>query len=159
MVTPPATPPTPPISPVAKVQQTPAFLNIVAELDVNRDQLLKRQKIIRDIETELSTRHNASNKMISYMVRFGHARALMNLADIAPLETVLSSISGAQQINVLLHSPGGDGTIIEKMVEMCRNHLAGNKQKLRVIVPNTAKSAATVFALGADEIIMAIPLN
>jgi ClpP class serine protease len=58
-----------------------------------------------------------------------------------------------------IDSPGGDGTIIEKMVEMCRNHLAGDKRKrkLRVIVPNTAKSAATVFALGADEIIMGYP--
>jgi hypothetical protein len=100
MPTPPAVPP---IDPVLKVQQIPAFLNIVAELDLNRDQLNKRQNIIREIESELSSRHNASNKMISYMVRFGHARALMNSADIAPLETILSSISGAQQINVLLH--------------------------------------------------------
>jgi regulator of sigma D len=75
-----------PVDPIAKVQQTPAFLNIVSELDINKDQLIKRQKIIRDIETELSTRHNASNKMISYVVRFGHPRALMTSADIARLK-------------------------------------------------------------------------
>jgi ClpP class serine protease len=40
------------------------------------------------------------------------------------------------------------------MVDMCRTHLAGTDQKLRVIVPNIAKSAATLFALGADEILM-----
>lgn len=40
------------------------------------------------------------------------------------------------------------------MVDMCRTHLAGDNKKLRVIVPNVAKSAATLFALGADEILM-----
>jgi hypothetical protein len=40
------------------------------------------------------------------------------------------------------------------MVDMCRTHLAGDNKKLRVIVPNIAKSAATLFALGADEILM-----
>ncbi|MGI0135044.1 MAG: SDH family Clp fold serine proteinase, partial [Candidatus Micrarchaeaceae archaeon] len=76
-------------------------------------------------------------------------------ADIPHLETVLNSISGADQINLLLHSPGGDGTIVEKMVEMCRSHLSGGQnRKFRVIVPNIAKSAATVLALGADQILM-----
>jgi hypothetical protein len=40
------------------------------------------------------------------------------------------------------------------MVDMCRTHLSGDNKKLRVIVPNIAKSAATLFALGADEILM-----
>jgi ClpP class serine protease len=147
-------PPTPaPTDPAAKIPQA-AFLNIITELDVNRDQLSKRQEIIRQVEGLLSSRYGASNRMISYIVRFGHPRSTMNSADIAALETVLNSISGAEQLNVLLHSPGGDGTIIEKMVDMCRNHLAGGNRKLRVIVPNIAKSAATLFALGADEIVM-----
>ncbi len=78
----------------------------------------------------------------------------MNTADIPSLEAVLSSISGANQINLLLHSPGGDGTLVEKMVEMCRTHLSGQNGKLRVIVPNIAKSAATLLTLGADQILM-----
>src|SRR5271167_3754909 len=40
------------------------------------------------------------------------------------------------------------------MVDMCRAHLSGPNRKLRVIVPNIAKSAATVLALGADQIVM-----
>src|ERR1035441_6057697 len=70
------------------------------------------------------------------------------------IETLLRSLSGAEQINVLLHSPGGDGTVVEKMVEMCRTHLVGQNRKLRIIVPNIAKSAATLFSLGADQIVM-----
>jgi hypothetical protein len=154
MATPPAPAPAQSPNPLAKAQQTPAFLSIVTELDINRDQLTKRQNLILEIENALSTRCNAANKLIAYTFRFGHPRASINSADVAALETVLKSVSGAQQINVLIHSPGGDGTVIEKMVEMCRAHLAGNNKKLRVIVPNVAKSAATLFALGADEILM-----
>lgn len=146
-------PTTTPDNPAAKIPQA-AFVSVISELDLNRDQLNKRQEIIRQIEGVLSSRYGVENRMISYMVRFGHPRSIMNSADIAALETVLNSITGAQQINVLLHSPGGDGTIVEKMVDMCRHHLAGDQRKLRVIVPNIAKSAATLFALGADEILM-----
>jgi hypothetical protein len=151
---PPVPAPTPQPNPLAKAQQSPAFLSIVNELDVNRDQLAKRQALITDIEAALSARYGSDNKMVAYTFRFGHPRASINSADLAPLESVLKSVSGAQQINVLIHSPGGDGTVIEKMVEVARAQLAGQNQKLRVIIPNLAKSAATLFALGADEILM-----
>ncbi len=44
--------------------------------------------------------------------------------------------------------------IIEKMVDMCRSHLSGSNKLFRVIVPNVAKSAATVLALGSDKVLM-----
>lgn len=129
-------------------------MSVINELNINSDQLQKRQKLIVDIETALSARYESANRLITYMLRFGHSRTMMYTADVPHLETLLSSVTGADQINVLLHSPGGDGTIVEKIVEMCRAHLSGKNKKLRVIVPNIAKSAATVFALGADEILM-----
>ena len=87
-------------------------------------------------------------------MRFGHARTSMHISDIPNIEAVLNSITGAEQINLLIHSTGGDGTITEKIVDICRAHLTGANRKLRVIVPNIAKSAATILALGTDEIIM-----
>jgi hypothetical protein len=155
MSTPPANiPAAPASSPNAKFQSAPAYLNVLTELDVNRAQLNKRQELIRKIEAALSAKYGAQNRLISYVFRFGHARTMIHSSDIASLDHVLRSVSGAEQINVLIHSPGGDGSIIEKMVDMCRSHLAGNNQQFRVIVPNIAKSAATVFALGADKIVM-----
>ena len=161
MATPPVTPappapPKPPSSgnPVAKVQGTPIYMDVLNELNVNSDQFQKRQKLINEIEAALTARYGSANRLMSYVLRFGHARTLMLTADIPNLEAVLNSISGADQINLLLHSPGGDGTIVEKMVDMCRAHLTGKNRKLRVIVPNIAKSAATVLALGADQILM-----
>ncbi|MHB8390532.1 MAG: SDH family Clp fold serine proteinase [Acidobacteriaceae bacterium] len=140
--------------PSTKIQSTPEFLILYNELNIHQDQQNKRQQLIREIETLLTHKYGATNRLITYLFRFGHSRASINSADIAYFEACLNSIPGAEQINVLLHSPGGDGTIIEKMVEMCRAHLVGNNRKLRVIVPNIAKSAATLFALGSDEILM-----
>lgn len=137
-----------------KVAQSPMLAPILKELNVNEDQLIKRQRIIKDIENELTKRHKVPNRMISYVFRFGHPKSMIHSDDITALETVLKSISDAQQLNVLINSPGGDGSIVEKMVEMCRNHLSYRNTKLRVIVPNIAKSAATLFALGSDTITM-----
>lgn len=78
----------------------------------------------------------------------------MTSNDVAAFEATLKSVSGADQINLLLQSPGGDPTIVEKMIDMCRAHLSGSKPKFRVIVPNIAKSAATVLSLGADTLLM-----
>jgi hypothetical protein len=153
MAAPPGRPPIPP-DPSAKLQKTPVYMAILNELNVNADQFQKRQHLIKEIEVALTARYGSANRLMSYVLRFGHARTAMHISDIPHLEAVLNSVSGADQINVLLHSPGGDGTIVEKMVEMCRSHLSGQNRKLRVIVPNIAKSAATVLALGADQILM-----
>jgi ClpP class serine protease len=137
-----------------KFQQSGVFASVINELNIVQDQLIKRQDLMRRIEKALSDRYKAPNRIISYIFRFDHPKSMITSADIAPLEAVLTSISHAQELNVILHSPGGDGSIIEKIVEMCRGHLPRDNAKLRVIVPNIAKSAATVFALGADTIIM-----
>ncbi len=145
--------PPPASDPSAKLQ-TPAFMAVLNELNVNLDQLTKRQRLIGEIEQALSAKYNSHNRLMSYVMRFGHARTMMQTIDIPNIETVLNSITGAEQINLLIHSPGGDGTITEKIVDVCRAHLVGNNRKLRVIVPNVAKSAATILALGTDEILM-----
>lgn len=144
----------PPPAPDTKYQGTPIYTAVLNELNINADQLQKRQKLVKEIEGELTARYGSSNRVITYVLRFNHARTAMQTADIPNLETILNSVSGADQINLILHSPGGDGTIVEKMVDMCRAHLAGQNRKLRVIVPNIAKSAATLLALGADQILM-----
>jgi len=147
-------PPGAPQDPSSKYQGTPIHMAVLNELNINVDQFNKRQKLIGEIEASLTARYGSANRLVSYILRFGHSRTIMHTADVPNIETVLNSVTGADQINLLLHSPGGDGTIVEKMVEMCRAHLSGQNRKLRVIVPNIAKSAATVLALGADEILM-----
>lgn len=55
-----------------------------------------------------------------------------------------------ESMDVLLHSGGGDINTAYQIAEMLRNH----SKEFRVIVPIYAKSAATLFTLAADEIIM-----
>ncbi len=161
MATPPAgAPPIPPNPPddaqksAAKVSTAPIFVQVLNECNVNNDQLAKRQKLIIKMEETLTKRYGSANRLVSYVLRFGHAKTMMSTSDVPSLASMLSTVSGADQINLLVHSPGGDGTIAEKLIDMCRSHLSGQNQKLRVIVPNLAKSAATILALGADEILM-----
>ncbi len=48
-------------------------------------------------------------------------------------------------------TPGGDGTAAEKILDLCRKYCT---KSFRVVVPLYAKSAGTLIALGADEILM-----
>jgi hypothetical protein len=52
----------------------------------------------------------------------------------------------------LLHTSGGDIDAAEKLITLL--HTCVGKGRLRVIVPDFAKSAGTLMALGADAIIM-----
>lgn len=53
-------------------------------------------------------------------------------------------------IDVWLHSPGGDANATFKLHMSLRHHAA----RIRAIVPDFAKSAATLLTLGMDEIFM-----
>lgn len=141
-------------SPEEKVHRSQTYLGILGELDVNTDQLNRRRQLIERLEKALTEHYQTRNRVFAYIFRFGHPRALISSGDISSFETTLSSVSSTEQINLIIHSPGGDGTIVEKMVEMTRSHLTGDNRKFRVIVPNIAKSAGTLLALGADTILM-----
>jgi hypothetical protein len=79
------TPPPPEVDPAAKIRHLPIFGRIVTELDVNRDQLAKRQKLIGEIESELSLRFKKPNRMVVYMMRFGHSKSMIHTTDICAI--------------------------------------------------------------------------
>ena len=53
-------------------------------------------------------------------------------------------------LDVLIHSPGGNPSATESIVHILRARFA----PIRVFVPHTAKSAATMLALSGDEILL-----
>lgn len=65
-------------------------------------------------------------------------------------EELLFNASPAEPLHVLLWSPGGDGEVAVRLVRSAQARCS----ELTVIVPDIAKSAATLFALGADNILM-----
>lgn len=71
--------------------------------------------------------------------------------DTLPFLNMLKSLGEITNLDLVVVSPGGDGTAAETMLELCRKYCPG---KLRIIVPLYAKSAATLIALGGDEIVM-----
>lgn len=54
-------------------------------------------------------------------------------------------------LDVLLHSPGGSPTAAESILSILR----GKFTPIRFIIPDVAKSAATMLAMSGDEILMA----
>jgi len=56
----------------------------------------------------------------------------------------------ALDLHLLLRSPGGDGEVAVRLARMAQ----AASRRFVVVVPDIAKSAATIFALGAHEIIM-----
>ena len=55
-----------------------------------------------------------------------------------------------RELDLVLHSPGGSAEAAEQMLEYLRTQF----DYIRAIVPLQAKSAATMMALGCDEILM-----
>jgi hypothetical protein len=66
------------------------------------------------------------------------------------LEEVLFDCEPATPLHVMLASPGGDG---EHAVRIVRS-MQARCSELTIIVPDMAKSAATLLCLGADRILM-----
>jgi hypothetical protein len=67
-----------------------------------------------------------------------------------PLYKQLCSIGKTEKIDLLLHSYGGSVDIPYKIVNLIREFC----DHFSVIIPFVAKSAATMIAIGSDEIIM-----
>jgi hypothetical protein len=62
----------------------------------------------------------------------------------------MDTLADDKEVDILVHSTGGDPLAAWKLMSMLRERF----QKVFVLVPFMAFSAATLFALGADEIVM-----
>jgi membrane-bound ClpP family serine protease len=66
------------------------------------------------------------------------------------LEELLVGSQPERPLHVLLASPGGDGEVAIRLVKL----LQSSCSELTIIVPDMAKSAATLMCLGADVLLM-----
>lgn len=111
----------------------------------------RNESILKNKELIGQQLESGGRKFIAYIARVGPQNSALSTDDIAPFGSMLSSLGDFTDLDLMIHSPGGNGVVAEKIVEMCRRSCKG---KFRVIVPNMAKSAATLISLGADEIVM-----
>lgn len=72
--------------------------------------------------------------------------------DVVGVIEMLHNVPRDSNIDFMLHTGGGDIDAAEKIVSILRTTVG--KGRLRVIVPDFAKSAGTLIALAADKIVM-----
>lgn len=96
-----------------------------------------RQDLIRQYQDEYSCRLVV---MIDVITHRG----------VTMLEELLHDADPCENIHLLLHSPGGDGETAIRIVRAAQSRC----KELTVIVPDQAKSAATLLSLGAHHIMM-----
>ena len=124
------------------------YTSILQEHDVVRKQRQARVELLKEMAKPSLNDGAGPHGVIAYI-----SQASLVPSDIPVLGNMLLRVGDVNTLNLILHSPGGEGTIVEKFVELCRAQC----KRFRVLVPNSAKSAATMIALGADEIVMGPP--
>jgi hypothetical protein len=90
-------------------------------------------------------------RLVAYFAKIEDPKSAMEPADIAPMAALLEREGEIENLDLLISSPGGSAQTAEKIVAICRGVCRG---EFRVVVPNMAKSAATMVALCADQIVM-----
>jgi len=102
--------------------------------------------MIRRIEDKTGRR------LVIYEANEGHSRAAITSDDIRCFGDLIDPLPQDCALDLMIHSPGGDIDAAEKIVYMCRRV----SKSFRVIVPEMAKSAATLIALASDVILMGL---
>lgn len=103
-----------------------------------------RQEQIKEIQ------HKTNCSLLCYVAGNG---AQITRDDVIGFVELLHNVPRGANIDLLLHTGGGDINAAEKIVFMLRTAV-GKENHLRVIVPDFAKSAGTLIALAADKILM-----
>ncbi len=93
-----------------------------------------------------------NSRVITYVTsdRQGPFNARIAMDVIPFISRQLRAIGKAQNIDLFLYSTGGDTMVPWRLVSMIREYC----DRFSVLVPYKAHSAATMIALGADEIVM-----
>jgi hypothetical protein len=110
---------------------------------INKPPILfeQTQKIIEQIEYELNS---------TFLAYWTSTNGSVCQSDVAGLQEVLQKIGNTREIVLFLKSEGGSGQASLRIVHLLRHYTS----HLKALVPLVCASAATMIALGADEIHM-----
>jgi ATP-dependent protease ClpP protease subunit len=129
------------------------FTTLLGELQQykNHDKSIERCKqIIKELELIIDKR------IIAYFSCDNGLddKSMISDPDALIIENILSVKSSRKDLVLILHSGGGYALSAERIIEVCKSYCArrNDGSKFIVIVPNKAKSAATIVALAADKI-------
>lgn len=86
------------------------------------------------------------SKLIVY-----YAWDMLDSTDAEQFYEILSTFGKTDNIDLFILSPGGFSSPAFKIARLCQEY---STERFSVLIPNYAKSAATIVALAADEIVM-----
>jgi len=118
---------------------------VLREHDLFQAQREKRRELLQRLEDQ-----EGDGKKVGYLAFLSDDKSGIDSSDIPAFGEALLSLGDLDKLVVIISSPGGDGTIAEKIIELCRAYAS----EFVVVVPNRAKSAATIISLGADQVVM-----
>ncbi len=92
------------------------------------------------------------SRVIAYLTsdRIGPVNARIAMDVVPVISKQLQTIGKTPNIDLFLYSTGGDTLVPWRLVSMIREYC----DKFSVLIPYKAHSAATMIALGADEVVM-----
>ena len=121
---------------VTQTTKTPLF-------QANHADRYQRQTVIKQIQ------HRTKRSLICYV---SGSECAIDANDTMPFVDLLHNVPPNRDLDLLLHTTGGSINAAEKLMGMMRNRVG--TAKLRIIVPDFAKSAGTLMVLGADSVVM-----
>jgi hypothetical protein len=112
-----------------------------------RERVLLRHAELFSRYSELSD----GRRLVAYFAQIDHPNGSMLPSDVAPITALLERGEKVENLDLWINSPGGHAQTAEKIVAACRAVCDG---EFRVVVPNMAKSAATMTGLCSDQLVM-----
>lgn len=104
-----------------------------------------RQKLYSRLEAIFEKR------VLAYYTSFNQP-VMVDDADAGMIESVLQNMALDQGLMLIISSPGGDGLAAERIINICKSYSPSGE--FSVLIPDKAKSAATMVCFGASEILM-----
>ena len=72
--------------------------------------------------------------------------------DTRPFGDLLHNVKAGEDVDLLLHTLGGNADAAEKLTRLVRQKV--DESEFRIVVPEMAKSAGTLMVLGTDRVVM-----
>lgn len=106
-----------------------------------------RKGLFEEIEKELK------RPVVSFFTSFNFP-VMIEDTDADMIEGIVQNMDLSKGLALIINSPGGSGLAAERIINICRNY--SGTGEYWVIVPNKAKSAATMVCFGASKIFMGV---
>lgn len=88
--------------------------------------------------------------VITFFTSFTHPAGMITDQDRDIIEDILSKMDYEKGLDLIINSPGGLPLAAERIINVCRTY----SSNFQVIIPKLAKSAATMIAFGANNILI-----